>query len=192
MRIMETINRLAICIWFVTLSHPATAAKLDPVQWSLAPAILAPGQAALLKLHAQIEPGYHLYSLTTPDGGPIRTTVNIVLNSALIGRGVYQPNPERQKDATLGVAVELFTGGVDFFLPVQVNRGSAAGTATVMAKVRYQSCSDRICLPPADREAPAQITIQPGAPAQNVQIPRGYRKTAGARAVLTSKGTGFQ
>ena len=178
-KLIEVANRWAVCIFFGVLSLPALAAKLDPVQWSLEPATVAPGKAAVLKLHAQIEPGYHLYSLTTPDGGPIRTIVRITPNPVLVGRGVYQPIPARQTDATLGVVVELFTGGVDFLLPAQVNRGLAAGTAPIMVKARYQACSDRICLPPADREASAQITIQSGAPVQKVQIPRGYRKVDG-------------
>ena len=44
----------------------------DPVQWSLAlkQASVKPGGTVLATLTATIQPGWHMYSMTTPLGGP--------------------------------------------------------------------------------------------------------------------------
>ena len=40
--------------------------------------------------------------------------------------------------------------------------------------MRYQTCNDRLCLPPVKRRAAATLTIDAGATAAAVQIPAGY------------------
>ena len=54
---------------------PLYANRLNPVSWSFQAEQekVAPGSTVMLRLHAQIADGYHLYSFTTPDGGPIKT-----------------------------------------------------------------------------------------------------------------------
>ena len=62
----------------------------------------------MLRLHADIDSGYHLYSLTTPKGWPIRTKIR-VLEGTLV-----------TLDATLGeVKVEAFSRSVDFAVPLR-------------------------------------------------------------------------
>ena len=60
-------------------AYALPAITLNPVKWSLSaePAAVDGGDV-LLKLHAEIAAGFHLYSLTTPPGGPIRTRVRIL------------------------------------------------------------------------------------------------------------------
>ena len=61
------------------------AQKLDPIQWTLtsdfakAPA----GSSVPLHLKATFQEGWHLYSLTTPKGGPIPTTAELAENPAV-------------------------------------------------------------------------------------------------------------
>jgi len=84
------------------------ARNLDPVKWSLhtQQEKLAPGSAVVLRLHAQIADGYHLYSFTTPAGGPIKTTASLHANPAIKDLRVYQPKPDQHQDPTLN-----FSGG---------------------------------------------------------------------------------
>jgi hypothetical protein len=75
------------------------AKKLGPVEWSLSTdaASVAPGSAVLLRLKAMIAPGFHLYSLTTPQGGPIATTIRITSPEIAVV-SIYEPKPERHTD----------------------------------------------------------------------------------------------
>lgn len=70
--------RILTIIAALLAAQSVNAQKLDPVQWTLAAttASTRPGDPVSLKLTARIEQGWHLYSLTTPKGGPIPTTAN--------------------------------------------------------------------------------------------------------------------
>ncbi len=76
------------------------AQRLDPVQWTLTSesAKAPPGASIPLKLTAKLEEGWHLYSLTTPPGGPNPTTAVIAENAAVASTKIYQPKPERKFD----------------------------------------------------------------------------------------------
>jgi len=77
------------------------AAKEDPVQWTLAAAggkNVSPGGKAYFELKATIEPGWHLYSPTTPPGGPIVTTIRVDENPAVTSFKVYRSQPVRKLD----------------------------------------------------------------------------------------------
>ena len=61
------------------------AQKFDPVQWALrTPTSVAPGQQTVVELTATVQPVYHLYSLTTPAGGAIPTTVKFGENVSIV------------------------------------------------------------------------------------------------------------
>lgn len=177
---------LALAV-FIRAAEPV---NLDPVQWTLMaePATVAPGTTTVLKLHAVIDPEYHLYSLTTPNGGPIQTTVALAESAGIERTAAYQPQPRTLHDPSLGVMVEVFTGSVDFLVPVKVKDGLADGPKAIAVEVRYQACSDKICLPPAKREADTGIVIRAGAPIYNFNVPPGYRKVGQPTSSVASLG----
>src|SRR6202162_766721 len=82
----------------------------DPVKWTLtfesksAPA----GSHVLAKFAAKIEPGWHLYSLTTPKGGPIPSTSSLADSPVVSGSKLYQPKPERKLDPNFQIDTETF------------------------------------------------------------------------------------
>ena len=72
--------------------------RFDPVHCSLRSDVqrVRPGDPIALQLTATIEPGWHLYSLTTPEGGPTRTTA-VLSGPAVSSRpALYEPAPERR------------------------------------------------------------------------------------------------
>ena len=84
------------------------AEKLDPAKWSLElqSAAAAPGSKILARLRAKIESGWHLYSLTTPAGGPIRTTVHLADNTTVASFRVFEPPPKRAFDSNFNLDTE--------------------------------------------------------------------------------------
>src|SRR5262249_32400141 len=83
---------------------------LDPIQCSLSSDTpkAPPGSTVALKLTAKLEEGWHLYSLTTPKGGPIPTTASLTENPAIAGFKIYQPKPERRFDPNFNLDTETF------------------------------------------------------------------------------------
>ncbi|MBV9612169.1 MAG: protein-disulfide reductase DsbD N-terminal domain-containing protein, partial [Acidobacteriaceae bacterium] len=145
------------------------AAKEDPVQWTLAPAKtavrVAPGGKAYLELKAIIQPGWHLYSPTTPPGGPIITKIALADNAAIAGYKVYRPQPVRKLDPNFQIDTETYTGEAAFLIEATA-ASSASGNATIDATIRYQACTDVKCLPPVRKTATTQLSIEAGAPAE--------------------------
>jgi thiol:disulfide interchange protein DsbD len=147
----------------------------DPVKWSLAvdPVKAAPGSKVLARLTAIIEPGWHLYSPTTPPG-PIKTTIALAENPVISSSILYQPDPPKKFDPNFGNEQQVFDGQVVFLLETTLAADAAPGEAELTARVRYQACSDRECLRPRSKTATAKLNIGAGARMVNVTIPAGY------------------
>lgn len=166
-----------VLVFCIAAMGPLYASRLNPVSWSLQAEQekVAPGSTVMLRLHAQIEDGYHLYSFTTPSGGPIKTRAWLQSSPDIKGFRVYQPKPDAHQDPTLNVPVETFKGGVDFVFAAGLVSNSNAGDKVVTVSIRYQACSDQICLPPVTKTAATSVTVQPGAAAVEPFIPTDYQ-----------------
>jgi len=160
----------------------------DPVQWTLTvePASAPPGSHVLARFAAKIEPGWHLYSLTTPKGGPIPSTSSLADSPVVSGSKLYQPKPVRKLDPNFQIDTETFADEVVLLYDVELKKDAPAGPAEITAQVRYQCCNDRSCLPPKRKSASATITIDPSAKAQAISIAPGYSDVQLALAAATS------
>jgi thiol:disulfide interchange protein len=167
--------------------------KLDPIQWTLTSEVTkAPaGSTVPLHLKATFQEGWHLYSLTTPAGGPIPTTAALAENPAVKGSKLYQPPPIRQLDKNFNLDTETFERGVDLPLTAEL-APDAKGPIELTANVRYQACNDRQCLPPRKKTASFTVTIDPAAAAPAAfLVPAGYTEIKpGAVAVKVANAAG--
>jgi thiol:disulfide interchange protein len=171
---------VGILLWagVLAFSLPSSmAAKEDPVHWTLAPApgtaAVAPGGKAYFELKALIDPGWHLYSPTTPPGGPIITKIQVNANPLLSDSRIYRPQPIRKLDPNFQIDTETYADSAVFIAEVTA-ASNAAGSTNVEAAVRYQACNDVKCLPPVKKTAMASLTFASGAPVGNFTLPAGY------------------
>ena len=136
-------NRAAACmynprlclIYLILFASASFGQRLDPVQWSLSSDVekAPPGTTVSLHLTATMEPGWHLYSLTTPKGGPIPTTVSLAENPALESTSLFQPRPDLQRPAVPAAAKE------NRFIQVDGHTRRAGATRTSSAG-RVHTC----------------------------------------------------
>jgi len=184
---------LSLALGLVATLAAVCGQKLDPIQWTLTSEVTkAPaGSTVPLHLKAAFQEGWHLYSLTTPAGGPIPTTAALAENPAVKGSKFYQPPPIRQFDKNFNLDTETFEKEVDLPLTADLAPG-AKGAIELTAQVRYQACNERQCLPPRKKTASFTVMIDPvsAAPAAFV-VPAGYTEIKpGAVAVkVTSAAT---
>jgi len=168
---------------------PLAAKAPDPVQWTLTldSASVAPGGHVLARMSAKIEAGWHLYSPTTPKGGPIATTLALD-NPAVASVKMYEPKPVVKLDPSFGINTETFGEEVTFLLDIELKKDAPAGAVELAPSVRYQCCNDSNCLPPKRKTAAATLNIDPGAKSQAIAIPSGYSEfqPAGAASTQTS------
>jgi len=130
------------------------AAQESPITWSLKtdpPARpLRPGDTFTVKLIAQIEDGWHLFSteLRAEAGGPKPTRITLPGGQPfeLAGK-IESPAPKIDFNQAVGMEVEFFEGTVTFKLPVKVSPDAAPGRQKLRAQVKFQTCSDSLCMP---------------------------------------------
>ena len=166
---------LSLAFGLVAALTSAYGQKLDPIQWTLTSEVAKapPGATVPLHLKATFQEGWHLYSLTTPAGGPIPTTAQLADNPAVKGVKLYQPPPIRQFDKNFNLDTETFEHQVDLPLTVDL-MPDAKGSIELTANVRYQACNDRQCLPPRKKTATFTVMIDPAATPAAFVVPAGY------------------
>lgn len=148
---MSSILRRVAPTVLLLASLPAFAAPLNPAHWTIQglPAKpLAPGARFTLILASHIDPGWHIYAMEEPDGGPIATEIGLGPNDPLTLLNVDEPQPQNIFDPVLRQQTGMFQGAADFTLHLQLPRKPIARDAKLHVMVRYQSCSDKLCLPP--------------------------------------------
>src|SRR5437016_10388199 len=127
----------------ITALAPTLSAVEDPVHWTLTfdSKSVPPGSKFLGHLTAKIDPGWHLYSLTTPRP-PIATTAVLAESPAVAGFKVYQPKASVKLDPTFKVNTETFGEEVTILYEIELKKDAAAGPLEVTAQVRYKCCND--------------------------------------------------
>jgi DsbC/DsbD-like thiol-disulfide interchange protein len=144
---MKRIVTLGILL---VISNILFAQIQNPVEWTVSSKKIA-DKTYEIHLTAIINKGWHVYSQTTPDGGPVPTSISFTKNPLLI----FQGNPkevgklEKHNEPLFGVDVKQFSDKVDF---VQVVKLKAQVKTSVDAAVEYMVCNDKQCLPPSTKK----------------------------------------
>ena len=107
-----------------------------------------------------MEPGWHIYALTTPAGGPTPTTIKVGDTKAATGLRLYQPKPIVKFDPNFNLNVEAFEGRTKFLAVIGLSKDLPKGEVEIPLLVRYQACTDRECLP-RKTNLSAKLNIDP-------------------------------
>jgi thiol:disulfide interchange protein DsbD len=176
--------RLPLLLGVLPLLAQEPPARKDPVQWRLeiSPAAAAPGGRSLARFTATIEPGWHLYSTTTPEG-PIPTKIGLVDNPSARTSAIFQPKPDIRLDPNFQNNQESYEKEAVFLIVVDVDPGAKDGPLEVVAEARYQACSDKECLRLKRKTASAALRVDSGVRTLPITIPEGYMPARSTAAV---------
>ncbi len=159
----------------------AAATTDEPVQIEARYSAAEDG-AGVLAITATIAPGYHIYSLTQPKGGPGAAT--IVLEESLTYRAsqefVAQPKPDIHIDHEVweGLQVEEHTVSVTWFASLRLDPKADPEAAVIKGYVDLQACQASSCLP---LEIPFTAKYDP-----TMALPTVYGDGAQASAATTA------
>ena len=115
-----------------------------------------PGDTFQVQLNADIPPGWHLYALTQPPGGPIASTIRVEPKGTFKLGAIDAPVPIVAPDPNFDITSEWHEGSATFVLPITVAK-DASGKKTLLTVMGYQTCNNRYCLPP--REDTLSLTM---------------------------------
>lgn len=120
----------------------------EPVQWSTSAEKITDSEFDLV-IKATIDNGWHLYSQTIPDGGPIPTTFNFSISEneyQLIGNTVEGDGHE-EFDKVFEMDIKYFENETVFKQRIRLLK---TGKTIVNGTVEFMVCDDTNCLPPTE------------------------------------------
>jgi thiol:disulfide interchange protein DsbD len=151
MSLMQQKHSLPAALIGSLLCAIATAqTPADLVQWSAAyaPTGNAKGEA-VLEISGTIQEGWHVYALTQPSGGPAALHVTLDANDvAQISGAASGPAPLTHRDPGFGFETQFYTHSFTIRVPIALKQAPAPEGGVIPVRVRFQTCSDRVCLPP--------------------------------------------
>ena len=151
-------------LWAVLAALSLSAAPPDPIAWKFQDAPGKPVKAGTrfeVKLVASIQDGWHLYSMKPMADGPIPTRIWVAEGQPVqLAAAIKAAAPQTIQDPSFNMEVELYEGAAEFTLPLKIAATAAVGTQTVMVNASYQTCNNRICLPPKTVKLEFPVTIK--------------------------------
>jgi len=159
-------------------------------RWTAAadPPSARPGGAALVRVTAAIDPGWHLYSASSPAGLP--ASFQFAPNAVVERTRVFQIPPKRAFDSNFNAETETYEGEAKFVLDLKLKADTPPGPAELPLAIRYQTCNDRECVP-GRWSGTVALRVDPAA-AASAAMPAGFaeakRPAAGSSAPAQDQG----
>ncbi|MGE5835315.1 MAG: protein-disulfide reductase DsbD domain-containing protein, partial [Acidobacteriota bacterium] len=158
----------ALCLTFGTVE----AFAQDPVRWSIAraeregagarrpsPTVTAGGTFEI-RVDATIEDGWHVYATSQPAGGPVPLKIDIPRGGPFsLAGAIDEPLPQREFDPNFQLDTLFHKERAVFGVPVRVAANTPSRGHRLRVVVSYQTCNDRLCLPPKDEELGLEISV---------------------------------
>lgn len=122
----------------------------NPVKWNFSVKKI---NTTTYEVHiaASIDNHWHLYSQSTPDGGPVATVISFTKNPLVTFEGKVKEvgKLEQKHEPLFGVDVKQFSNKVDF---VQVIKLKKPVKTNISGTVEFMVCDDSQCLPPSTQK----------------------------------------
>jgi len=141
--------------------------------WLEPAAPVRPGAAAGAAVRLVIKPGWHINSSKPSLDYLIPTRLQVTDAGGATLEGIDYPEGHMVKLAFADESLSVYEGEVVIRPTLRTARTAAEGTIAVVARLTYQACSDKACLPPETVEfrtaihvagPPAEDTIPAAAP----------------------------
>ena len=125
-----------------------------PVKWR-ASARMTSATEGVLTVKATVQPGWHLYGMDIPAGGPKATSFDLAgcKGVEFIGPMTASVKPVAVHDAQFGMDVTWWEGSVSFTRRFR----KTAAAPVIDLSVTYMGCNDQTCAPPRTERLNARI-----------------------------------
>ncbi|BAV08822.1 protein-disulfide reductase DsbD domain-containing protein [Filimonas lacunae] len=146
---------IALFSLLLVLTAGVKAQISDPVKWTFTAKKKAANTYEVV-ISAVFAKPWHVYSQTTPDGGPIPTKITFKKNPLVTVDGKVKEvgTMKVSHDENFGVDVKYYSEKVDFVQVVKVKGNVKTSVAGI---VDYMTCDDSQCLPPTKKEFSIQL-----------------------------------
>ena len=132
---------------------------LEPITWKVSVEGNSTSSATI-RLSANIEDGWHLYSLDMPEDGPNSTVIDFTLPEGVTLDGALTPSkkPIEKYDDMFSLNLSWWEGSVSFTQKVKI---SDEKTHAVSISVSFQGCNEQTCVAPKTELLEASVGTGP-------------------------------
>ena len=122
------------------------------------------GEVVNIKVDAEMEDQWHIYSIYEITEGPLPTEITV--NSSAIGAiaPVQEPKPKYLFDPGFETDTYYHKGNTRFIFPVRLKRSLQPGNYPIAVDVYYMVCNERLCYPPLTKTDTVVVTVEAGSP----------------------------
>ena len=148
-------NKILLIICSILISTAAFS-QSDVVNWKFESKKLADNKYEV-KLIAMVKNPWHIYSTTTPDGGPLPTKISFTKNPLTVFDGKLKEvgKLETHFEEVFDIDTKYFNNKVEF---VQVVNLKGNAKTNIAGTVEFMACNDKECLPP--KSVPFSIALK--------------------------------
>ena len=139
-------KHIILCLFLSASALMVNGQILKKVTWSYA-AKKTSKTEAVIYLKATIADGWHLYSQTVKEGGPIRTSFVFAPSKGytLVGKTV-EPKPITKYEESFKMDLSYFEKSVVFSQKISLK----SAKVVVKGTLEFMTCDDKQCLPPEE------------------------------------------
>ncbi|HSM15150.1 MAG TPA: protein-disulfide reductase DsbD domain-containing protein, partial [Thermoanaerobaculia bacterium] len=127
----------------------------------------APGSPIRLAAVVDVEPGWHIQAHVPTFDYLIPTVLAVETPEGWSEPEVSYPPPIRYRFDFAEDELDVYEGRVRILVATAAPAGAAPGSFALRARLRYQACDDKQCLPPVEREA--ELSVELGAQGEAVE-----------------------
>lgn len=109
---------------------------------------------------ALVTPGWHLYGLDIPEGGPKATAFDLSGSTGIRFTGAVTPARAAAEvaDPLFGMTLSWWDSNIDFTVPFKV---TDPAKARLSAKITYMTCDGNTCRPPTTENIAVAVKLKP-------------------------------
>lgn len=138
-----------IAILMILFSAVVSAQVYNPVKWTTSVVKISGSEYELIA-KAAIEKGWHLYSQTVPEDGPLPTKFSFDGKGEYLKKGNTKKEEGRiVNDPIYGMKIKYFENKTIFKQRIKIKDKA---TKQINANVEFMACDDAKCLPPKQVE----------------------------------------
>ncbi|MGA1200043.1 MAG: protein-disulfide reductase DsbD domain-containing protein, partial [Candidatus Latescibacterota bacterium] len=153
-------------VMLVVLFFSSAVGAQEPATFSVSvvPERVRVGETATVWIDVTLSDDWHIYSATTPEGGPYPTEFVLIGKGFVQNGAVIQPPPIKEHDPNFDMMVEYYNKSVRFGMRVKVMDDAVVGATTLSGEVTYMLCNATSCLPPNTYVYNVPVQIELGQP----------------------------
>jgi len=127
--------------FFIGLSSALNAQMREPVKWKY-----SINDSGEIIFHASVDPGWHLYDMNLPEGGPTSTSFEFdeIKGAELVGKVFTNSKIHSKYDDMFKMTVRWFEENPTFIQKLKIKNKAEF---SISGSINYLSCNDQTCVP---------------------------------------------